>query len=167
MTDIRMNYDTDLNFESDDLMLTSGRDYIELEVYKLLITEQGEWKASPKIGCSPQTFIGAANTRDTAKQLEAYLKEGLSFTVYPAQVDIKVVPTGYTNVMIFIDISHPDFDTDSVIFEFDFVNGIRKFNKIDERVTPPQSSDTYKLNDISNMKRPNQYWSSIREQNIS
>jgi len=163
MRDILLGYDTDLYFENNDLMITTGIDYIEREIYKLLITEPGDWKVSPSIGCSPNAFTGDQNTKVTGKKIELYLKEGLKNTVFPSQVEVRVVPTGYDTVMIFIDILLQNFEIDSIPFEFDFINGIKKFNKIDERVTAPRSSVKYKLNDISNIKRPNKYWNQIKE----
>lgn len=163
MHDILLGYDTDLYFENGDLMTTTGIDYIEREIYKLLITEPGDWKASPQIGCTPNIFTGAQNTRDTGKKIEEYLKEGLKTTVYPAQVEVRVVPTGYDTLMIFLDILFQNFEVDSIPFEFDFINGIKKFNKIDSRVVSPRSSVEYKLNDITNIKRPNKYWTQMRE----
>ena len=167
MNDIRLCYDTDVAFENNDLMLTSGIDYIELELYKLLITEPGDWKISQNIGCTPNAFTGEKNDKITGKKIENYLKEGLKDTVRPGQVNIRVVPTGYDTLMIFIDIILPNFEIDSIPFEFDFINGIKKFNKIDSRVTTPISSINYKVNDISNMKKPNKYNKSIREDYLS
>ena len=167
MVDIRLNYSTDINFENNDLMTTSSLDYIEIELYKLLITEPGDWKISQNIGCTPNVFTGEKNDRITGKKIENYLKEGLKDTVRPGQVNIRVVPTGYDTLMIFIDIILPNFEIDSIPFEFDFINGIKKFNKIDSRVTTPISSINYKVNDISNMKKPNKYNKSIREDYLS
>ena len=163
MNDIRLNYDTDLNFENGELMLTSGLDYIEIEIYKLLITEPGDWKISQNIGCTPNVFTGEKNDRVTGRKIENYLIEGLKRTIFPGQVNVRVVPTGYETVMIFVDIALPNFEVDSIPFEFNFINGIKKFNKMDSRVTTPISSINYKVNDISNMKKPNKYWKSAHE----
>ena len=46
MKDILLGYDTDIYFENNDLMICTGVDYIEREIYKLLITEPGDWKAN-------------------------------------------------------------------------------------------------------------------------
>lgn len=167
MHDILLGYDTDIHFEFNDLMLTTGVDYIEREIYKLLITSPGDWKANLRLGCSPNDFTGDQNTRETGKAIQQYLYNGLKSTVFPAQIDIRVVPTGYDTIMIFIDILVQNEEITSVPFEFDFINGIKKFNKIDSRVVTPTSSKTYKINDISNLKRPNKYWTQIRDQYIS
>ena len=54
MFDILFGYDTDIHFENGDLMTTTGIDYIERELYKLLITIPGEWKTTPTAGASPE-----------------------------------------------------------------------------------------------------------------
>ncbi|MCK9428846.1 MAG: hypothetical protein M0R17_02395 [Candidatus Omnitrophica bacterium] len=167
MRDIRLNYDLDINFKNGDLLTTTGIDYIQIEIYKLLITEPGDWKASPKLGCTPNIFTGAQNTKDTGKKIENYLKEGLKDTVFPSQVNVRVVPTNYTNIMIFIDILLQNFEIDSIPFEFDFINGIKKFNKLDYVVNKPKSSIEYKINNISNIKRPNKYLQRLREDTLS
>jgi hypothetical protein len=163
MKDILFGYDTDIHFGNDDLLTVNGIDYIEREIYKLLITEPGDWKLNPKLGCSPNSFSGAQNTRETGKKIQLYLTEGLRFTVNPASLDVRVVPTNYDSVMIFIDIVFPDYQTDKLIFEFDFINGLKKFDKMDPKVSEPNSSKKYKVNNISSMKRPNKYWEKLRE----
>jgi hypothetical protein len=163
MTDVLFGYDTDLHFENGDLMTTTGIDYIEREIYKLLITEPGDWKLNLKLGCSPNTFSGSKNNRETGKRIQLHLTEGLQSTIRPGVVDIRVVPTNYDTVMIFIDLIFPNYLVDTMTFEFDFINGIKKFDKMDPKITEPRSSMNYKINNISNMKRPNQYWEKLRE----
>lgn len=167
MKDILLGYNTDIYFENNDLMLTSGIDYIEREIYKLLITSPGDWKANRIIGCSPNSFTGEQNTRLVGKAMEDYIQAGLVETVFPSQVNVRVVPTGYESVAIFIDVIIQNEEITSIPFEFDFINGIRKLSRIDERVTSPKSTTKYKINDISNRKRPNKYFTQIRDQYIS
>lgn len=166
MNDIRLGYNTDISFENNDLMLTSGNDYIELEIYKLLITSPGDWKASPLLGCSPNDFTGDSNSRETGKKIEQYLINGLKDTIYPAQVSVRCVPTNYTTMMIFVDILFQNIEIDSIPFEFDFVNGIKKFDKIDKKITETRSSESYKINNIANLKRPNKYYDRIRQERL-
>jgi hypothetical protein len=104
MRDILFGYDTDLHFENNDLMTTTGIDYIEREIYKLLITEPGDWKAHQNVGCTPNRFIGDQNSRVLGTNIENYIREGLKLTVFPGQVNVRVVPTNYDTVIIFIDI---------------------------------------------------------------
>lgn len=166
MKDILLGYDTDLHFENGDLMTVTGIDYIERELYKLLITEPGDWNLNRRLGCSPNIFSGSQNTREVGKQIQSYLLEGLKATASPGTIDVRVVPTNYDTVMIFIDLIIPEYPIDSIIFEFDFINGIKNFNKIDKKVTKPKSSVNYKVNDITNMKRPNKYWEKLKNQNF-
>lgn len=161
MVDILFGYDTDLYFENDDLMTTSGLDFIERELYKLLITDKTEWKADPSIGACPNRFTGEQNTRETGQAIERFIEDGIRLTVAPGVPKVRAVPTGEDKVMIFIDINLPDFQRVTVPFEFDFINGIRKLTRIDSRVTPKVSSPEYGVNDISNLRRPNKYWSRL------
>lgn len=161
MVDILFGYDTDIHFENDDLMTTTGIDFIEREMYKLLITEPGQWKADPSIGACPNKFTGEQNTREVGEAIEKYVESGLKLTVAPGIPKVRVVPTGNEKVMIFIDINLPNFQRISVPFEFDYINGIRKLTKIDSRTTPIVSSQEYDINNISNLRRPNKYWSRL------
>lgn len=167
MKDILFGYDTDLHFENGDLMLTStGTDFIEREVYKLLITEHGQWKTNMRIGASPVVFAGEPNTRETAKALEKYLTEGLAFSLAPAASKIKVVPTNYDTVLIFIDIYSPDALEISIPFEFNFTNGISKLERGDPRTVVPKTGD-YQVNDIANLRKPNKYWNRLSNASLS
>lgn len=167
MTDVLLGYDTDLHFENGDLMTTTGVDYIEREIYKLLITQPGDWKASPLLGASPNQMTGEPNTRETAQRLEALIETGIRETVYPASADIRVVPTDYDSVLVFIDVFVRNQEIVTIPFEFDYAIGFRKLSRADARVTTPRSTQQYKVNDISTMKRPNKYWSRIRDDSLN
>lgn len=161
MYDVLFGYDTDIHFENDDLMTTTGIDYIEREIYKLLITEPGDWKADRSIGASPNQFIGEQNTREVGERVQSVLSEGLKLTVAPAQVFVRAVPSNYDSIMIFIDLYSEDFQILSIPFMFDFVNGFTKLDRADPRVIEQRPSNNYKENNISNIRRPNRYWSRI------
>jgi len=158
MKDILLGYDTDIHFENDDLMTTTGIDFIERELYKLLITLPGEWKADPTIGVCPNKYTGEQNTREMAKEIETYIENGIKLTVTPGIPRVRVVPTGQETIMIFIDVQLPSFEQLTVPFEFDYVNGIKRLIKRDARVTPIVSDKT-QINNIENLRRPNKYWS--------
>lgn len=162
MKDILLGYDTDLHFDNGDLLLTSGKDYIEREIYKLLITYPGDWKANPSIGCTPNQFTGKQNTRETAKEIKNALEDGLKLTVAPAQVNVRVVPTNESSIMIFIDVISQDFSTMSFPFIFDYVNGIKKTVIRDVKTEKPKPSSRMHNNNIAHMRRPNKYWSRMR-----
>jgi len=161
MNDILLGYDTDIYFDNDDLMLTNGIDFIEREMYKLLITEPGQWKADPTIGACPNKFTGEQNTREIGEAIEKYVENGLKLTVAPGVPKVRVVPVGAEKIMIFIDINLPEFQRITVPFEFDYINGIQKITKIDSKTTPIKSSQNYDINNISNLRRPNKYWSRL------
>lgn len=158
MKDILLGYDTDIHFENDDLMTTTGIDFIERELYKLLITMPGEWRADPTIGVSPNKYTGEQNTRENAKEIETYIEQGIRLTVTPGTPRVRVVPTGTDRIMIFIDVQLPTFEQLSVPFEFDYVNGIKRLTKRDAKVTTIRSANN-EINNIENLRRPNKYWS--------
>lgn len=167
MTDVVLGYDTDLHFENGDLMLTSGIDYIEREVYKLLITEPGDWKLSLGLGCSPTSkFAGEPNTRESARRLEKYITEGLAFTVYPAGINVRVVPTDYDSVIIFIDIIASNSVQTTIPFEFNYTNGITKLENADPKLITPKTGK-YEINDIINLEKPNKYWARLRANSVT
>lgn len=159
MHDILFGYDMDIHFQNDDLMLTTGLDFIERELYKLLITMPGDWKADPTIGVSPNKYTGEQNTREIGQQIENYVEKGLRLTVAPGIPRVRVVPVAEDKIMLFIDVQIGNLESITIPFEFDYINGIKKFDRIDSKVTEPTSSQEYQLNDISNMRRPNKYWS--------
>jgi len=163
MHDILLGYDTDLHFENGDLMVTSGIDYIEREVYKLLITLPGDWKSTPQMGASPNKFTGEPNTREIGQAIERHIKRGIQEFIFPAQVYVKVVPVDYDKVIGFVDLYTLDTKISRIPFEFDYVNGFRKVDSIDERVTQELSDRNTKINNIENQKRPNKYWSRFKD----
>lgn len=167
MQDILLGYDTDLHFENGDLMTTTGIDYIEREIYKLLITEPGDWKASPLLGASPNRLTGEQNTRENAQIMQDILLEGIKQTVYPASAEVRVVPTDYESVLVFIDVFVRSQEVVVLPFEFDYITGFRKLSRSDPRVTQPKTTQQYTINDISKTKRPNKYWSRIRQETLN
>lgn len=159
MKDIMFGYDGDIYFEDGDLMLTSGgTDYIEREIYKLLITDRGQWKTNLRLGASPVVFAGQPNTRETAKDIQTYIKDSLAFTIAPATLDVRIIPTDYSTVIIMIDITSPDAVEISVPFEFSYSSGVTRLTRGDPRVVKATTGD-YEVNDINNHKKPNKYWS--------
>jgi hypothetical protein len=166
MTDVMMGYDTDLHFEGGDLMTTTGIDYIEREIYKLLVTEPGEWKLNLGLGSSPIRFAGDQNTRETAQRLEQYIKDGLLFTVSPAGLKVKVVPTDYDTILLFIDITTSNSIQTTIPFEFNYTNGISKLDRADPRLVEPKTGE-YQVNDIANLRKPNKYWSRLRDNSLA
>lgn len=167
MRDILLGYDTDIHFENGDLMTTTGIDYIEREVYKLLITSPGDWKASPLIGASPNELIGESNTRENAQIMQNKIEDGIKQTVYPASASVRVVPTDYDSVLVFVDIFVRTQEVVVLPFEFDYINGFRKLSKADPRITQLKTTKEYQINDISKTQRPNKYWSRLREDTLN
>jgi len=162
MRDITLTYDGDLVIVDNDLGLTTGIDYIEREIIKLLISRQGDWKNNPSIGCSPGVFRGDENTRETGEKIKTHLENGLRLTTYPGQAVVKVVPTSESEVMIFIDLYVLDTNYLTIPLEFDYMNGFTKFNRNENKDNI--SSISHSINDIVNTKRPNKYWDRMREQ---
>lgn len=168
MKDVLFGYDTDIHFENGDLMLTDGGvDFIEREMYKLLVTERGQWKMNGRLGVSPVAFAGEPNTRETAKNLETYIYEGLTFAIAPAQASVRVVPTDFDTIVIFIDVFTPDALELTVPFEFDYRNGILRVDRSDPRTVKKKTGDKYAVNDISNLRKPNKYWSRLSKSSLN
>lgn len=163
MRDILLGYDTDIYFENGDLMQTTGIDYIEREIYKVLITEPGDWKSDSTVGGSPNIFIGESNTRENARELESHIQQQLTPVVSPAQVEVKAVPTDYNTLMCVIEVKIEGMEILRTPFTFDFVNGFKKLYRRDERTTPIRSSSELKINNITNMRKPNKYWKRLSE----
>jgi len=166
MHDILLGYDTDLHFEDGDLMLTTGIDYIEREIYKLLLTSPGDWKADPNLGASADEFIGQPNTREVSRKIETRVMEGLRDIVLPAQVTARCVPTGYDKIICIVEIFISTLEISIIPFEFDYITGFTKISKLDERVQQAMSSKNAKVNDATNMRRPNKYWSRLRTNSL-
>jgi hypothetical protein len=84
--------------------------------------------------------------------------------VYPAAATVRAVPTAVDKLMVFIDIFVLDDQLATLPFQFDFSGGLRTIEAFDPRVTPVNSSVNLKINDITNMQRPNKYWDRFRVQ---
>lgn len=166
MCDIIFSYDTDIMFDSDDLATTSGVDFIEREIFKLMITSPGEWKIDPTIGCGLQEFNGQENTRTIAQRIENRIQNGLRLTVFPAQVTARAVPTDYDTIVCFVDVVGSNINITSIPFEFVFTGGTIKMLRNDKN-KQIQSSQTISVNDINNLRKPNKYQDRIRSNNAN
>lgn len=161
MRDILLSYDTDISFENGDLMTCNGIDFIEREIYKVLITKFGDWKLSPNIGIGLSKFIGRENTRELAKAIESTVEENLAYTVYPGNISCRVVPTGYHSVTCIITVMILDFTEITVPFEMNFTSGRIDVLKKDRSIKH-KSIDEYKLNNFNETIKPNKYWERMR-----
>lgn len=161
MQDILMTYDFDLVIENGDLKTTTGIDYINREILKLLVTGPNDWKLAPKEGADIRKFLGNINSRQTAEQIKEQIESKLALTVYPATVAVRVVPTDASSVMVFIDVLVNNEIATSLPFNFNFVNGFT-YMEMDSSNTSPRSTESLKINDIRNTTRPNKYWARMR-----
>jgi len=164
MNDFLFGYDTDIHFEDGDIKTTTGLDYIEREIYKVLLTTPGDWHASPQVGASLEAFIGENNTREMGASIRRHVERSLTDTIYPAQLKVKVIPTSESSLTVLIDIYVEGYVASRFPFEFDFVSGFKKISLRDAQVTGKKSSDNYQINDISQMTRPNKYYERQRYQ---
>jgi hypothetical protein len=165
MTDILFGMDLDLHFENGDLMTCTGIDYIKREIFKVLLTDPGDWKLHQNIGGSPHAFIGEPNSREVGESIRSHIYNNLYGVVYPAGLEVRVVPVATTKLMVFIDIFVMGLETTTIPFEFDYAGGLRYIQAFDSRITTPVSSTDYKINEIGNTQRPNKYWERLREGN--
>lgn len=157
MSDFLFGYDTDIHFEDGDIKTTTGLDYLEREIYKVLLTVPGEWKASPRVGASLENFIGQNNTREIGGMIRRHVETSLGPTIYPAQMKVQIVPTSETGLTIVIEIYIEGYETTRFPFEFDFIAGVKRVTLRDARVTGKKSSNNYQINDIAQMTEPNKY----------
>ena len=155
MQDISFGYDTDIHFGTDDLVLCTGIDYIEREIYKILITNIGDWKMMQNIGAGLNDFVGQPNTRDVAKSIQDQITDSIKLTVYPAQANIRVIPTNETTVMAFIDVYVTNLQITTIPFQLDFTTGNvvvnRVDNYIDKIITANLSDNTLSLQNPINI----------------
>jgi hypothetical protein len=158
MKDILFGYDTDLHFEDGDLKTTTGIDYLEREIYKVLLTSPRDWLAAPRIGASLENFIGQNNTREMGTAIKKHVERSIGPTVFPAQMKVTVVPTSESSLTVIIDIYVQSDVVSRFPFEFNFVSGFKKITLRDAQVTQKKSSNNYHINNISQMTRPNKYY---------
>jgi len=163
MVDVLLSYDGDIEFENGDLKLCTGLDCLKRDIYKLLITEPGDWPLFPEEGASPNKFTGEQNTRDNGKLLEKYLVEKIQPHVIPATVIAKVVPVSRESVKVYLDINIVGMDILSIPFTMDYINGI-SYTQIDEAVDTIESSKNIRYNDVNSLKHPNPIWNRMRKQ---
>jgi len=164
MTDFLFGYDTDIHFENGDIKTTTGLDYLEREIFKVLLTSPGEWKASPRLGASLEEFIGQNNTREIGNIIRRHVEKSLTESIYPAQLKVKIIPTSESTLTVIIDIYVEGYIATRFPFEFNFVSGFKKITLRDAQVTGKKSSDNYQINDIAQMTRPNKYYERQRYQ---
>ena len=164
MRDFLFGYDDDIHFENGDILTTTGIDYLEREIYKILITTPGEWKASPNIGASLENFIGQQNTREIGDTIKRHIERQLTNTIYPAQLKVKVIPSSESTIMVLIDIYVEGEVTTRFPFEFDFVAGFKRVTLRDAQITEKKSSNQYQINDIAQTTNYNKYYDRQRYQ---
>lgn len=164
MHDFLFGYDTDIHFENGDIKTTTGIDYLEREIYKVLITAPGEWKTAPRIGSSLEEFIGQKNTREIGSALQRHIERSLVETIYPAQMKVKVIPSSETSLIVLIEIYVNGEVSTRYPFEFDFVSGVKRITLRDAQVTGKISSNKYEINDIAQKSQSNKYYDRQRYQ---
>jgi len=161
-TDILLSYDTDIDFEHDDLMLTSGNELLKRRVFKLLISEFRDWPFEPNIGANPNVFMGEHNTRETAKSLTEFLETRIQPYINPAFLSVRVVPVDYDSIKIYLDLYVDGIVAGIMPFTMDFVNGLQ-YTDYDERVDTVISNSVTKMNTINDVNKPNKYLDRLRQ----
>ncbi len=162
-TDVLFTYDEDIDFANGDIMLTSGMDSMKRDIFKLLITEAGDWDLYPNEGASPNTFIGEHNTRENAKLLENHLVEKIQAHVRPATVTAKVVPISRESIKVYLEVNLANQDIVNIPFSMDFVNGFI-YPEMDNEVDTLVSSKNTRYNSSDSIKHPNPIWDRMRTQ---
>ncbi len=162
-SDVLLSFDTDIDFKNGDLLISSGQDEIKRKVFKLLITETGDWKIHKNVGASPIQFIGEKNNRETGMMIKEFIQSRLQEQLSTNIVNVRVIPIDYESVKVYIDII-TDSNTISIApFTIDFINGIR-YVQFDSVVDSVFTNSTIKDNSTKNINIPNKYLDRLRFQ---
>ena len=162
-SDILLSYDTDIDFSMDDILLTNGLDFLKRKVFKLLITEFTDWKMDPTVGASPNKFTGEKNTRAMGQIIKQYMESKIQPYIYPAVIDVKVVPIDYDSIKIYLDLIVATDIVSTIPFTLDFINGI-SYTQYDDVVDKLISNSTNKINHLEDINNPNPYLDRLRLQ---
>ena len=160
-TDILLSYNTDIDFEFDDLMLTSNEDLLKRKVFKLLITQFGDWKFDRSVGSSPNIFTGEKNSRETAALIKQHLEYNIQEHITPAIIEAKIVPVNEESIKIYISLYLDGLRIANLPYTLDFINGLM-YAQYDERVDRLISTPELKLNTIDDVDHPNVYVEKFR-----
>jgi len=161
--DILLSYDLDIDFGTNDILLTNGIDFVKRKVFKLLITEVNDWGMNPGLGASPNLFTGMQNTRENAQLLKQFLTSRIQPYIEPFVLDIQIIPVDYDSIKIYIDLILATNILSSTPFTFDFVNGF-SYTQYDEVVDKIISNKTIKFNDMEDINVPNPFLDRLRLQ---
>jgi len=161
--DILLSYDTDLDFENGDLMVTSGADMIKRKVFKLMITNMNDWKRDKSIGASPNKFTGEPNTRQTGGLIKQFLESQIQPNIVPAIIEVKVVPINTDSIKIYITLFLDGSIIGNMPFSLDFINGLL-YTQFDDKTDKLISSDAIKINSVEDISTPNIYKDRLRFQ---
>jgi len=161
--DILLSYDTDIDFEQGDLMITSNADMIKRKVFKLLVTNLNDWKFDKSIGASPNRFTGEHNTRQTGELIVSFLETNIQPHIFPAIVEVKVVPINTDSIKIYITLYLEGSIIANMPFSMDFMNGLL-YTQFDEKTDKLISSTAIKINSIKDIDKPNIYKDRLRFQ---
>jgi len=162
-TDVLLSYNTDIDFEFDDLMMTSDEDLLKRKVFKLLITQFGDWKFDKEIGASPNIFTGEHNTRETAALIKQFIEFNIQQYISPAIIDARIVPIDEDSIKIYITLYVNGLRIASLPYTLDFINGLL-YSQYDDRVDKLISTPELKLNTIDDVADPNVYVEKFRLQ---
>lgn len=161
--DILLSGDTDIEFLDGDIRTTQGIDAMKRELLKRLITEKGDWPLYPNEGASANIFVGEPNTRDTSIALKKHLMERLSSAVYPANLDVKIIPINFEEVSVIIKIILGNQMLGAINLKVDYINGIT-YPGFDDKIDTIVPSRNVRINETGKIRQYNKYWDQIRKQ---
>jgi hypothetical protein len=108
--DVNWSFDGDFSVGNDGDLGDTHDDLIQAkvqEIQSLVKSEVGDWKAHPGFAATLSDYRGEPNTREVGKQIEKRISFSLisNNVVRPEDLDVRVVPVGIHEVIIFIKVN--------------------------------------------------------------
>ena len=155
--DIGMSFDGDILVENGDFRIISGYDWAKREINKVLRTENPEWTNHSSVGAGLESFVGQTNTRDVADDIKLAISRAAERQgfLFPANLEVRVVPTGINSIQIFLNINADGTKTTVGELIFDFRKGALKvpIDELQVSATKVEYDRRHKKNDNKYLNR--------------
>jgi hypothetical protein len=103
--DLKFGWNGDFMPGSDGDLADTAPDQIQFfiqQIQTVVASNLGDWEEHPALAADLETFVGEANTRDTALKIRTKVRDALVLNkiVLAQDVDVRVVPIGIYSVFI-------------------------------------------------------------------